>query len=44
MLLRIAICKYRSYWPRYARQFAETADRGVKVVRFRSPRQVQQWK
>ncbi|MFE6358051.1 hypothetical protein ACIO5Z_31715 [Streptomyces rochei] len=38
-----AICKYRSRF-RYARQVAETADRGVEIVRFRSPRQVQQWK
>lgn len=43
-LLRTAIRKYRNNRPRYARQVAETADRGVEVVRLRSPRQVQQWK
>lgn len=43
-LLRTAIRKYRSNRPRYARQMAETAGRGVVVVRLRSPREVQRWK
>ncbi|MFP8906155.1 P-loop NTPase family protein [Streptomyces atacamensis] len=43
-LLRTAIRKYRNNRPRYARQVSETADRGVEVVRLRSPREVHHWK
>ena len=43
-LLRTAIRKYRTNRPRYARQVAETADRGVEVVRLRSPRAVRHWR
>lgn len=42
-LLRTAIRKYRTNRPRYALQVAETADRGVQVVRLRNPREVRRW-
>ncbi|MFF1399339.1 adenylate kinase [Streptomyces sp. NPDC058287] len=43
-LLRTAIRKYRNNRPRYAQQVSETADRGVEVVRLRSPREVRRWR
>jgi hypothetical protein len=43
-LLRTTVRKYRNNRPRYTHQVAETAERGVEVVRLRSPRQVYWWK
>ncbi|MGW6396346.1 hypothetical protein ACWFR1_38930 [Streptomyces sp. NPDC055103] len=42
-LLRTAIRKYRDNRPRYARQVAETATLGVRVVRLRSGREADAW-
>ncbi len=42
-LLRTAVRKYRANRPRYARQASETAERGVEVVRLRSPRELREW-
>ncbi|MFJ4343514.1 hypothetical protein [Streptomyces sp. NPDC088915] len=42
-LLRTAVRKYRHNRPRYARQVAETAALGVRVVRLRSGRQANAW-
>ncbi|MDK0517493.1 adenylate kinase [Streptomyces sp. ML-6] len=42
-LLRTAVRKYRNNRPRYARQVAETAELGVRVVRLRSGREADAW-
>ncbi|MET9954433.1 hypothetical protein ABZ135_23220 [Streptomyces sp. NPDC006339] len=42
-LLRTAVRKYRHNRPRYARQVAETAALGVRVVRLRSGREADAW-
>ncbi|MFH9953715.1 adenylate kinase [Streptomyces roseolus] len=42
-LLRTAVRKYRHNRPRYARQVAETAALGVRVVRLRSGREADVW-
>ncbi|MFE7953487.1 hypothetical protein [Streptomyces sp. NPDC057426] len=42
-LLRTAVRKYRNNRPRYARQVAETATLGVRVVRLRSGREAEAW-
>ncbi|MFD4371823.1 adenylate kinase [Streptomyces sp. NPDC058486] len=42
-LLRTAIRKYSHNRPRYARQVAETAALGVRVVRLRSGREADAW-